>query len=164
MPTVETYSYDKDDGKVEAETVITVGDTEFVIVQDGRRNEHRVFQRERGAEQPFKQWAPEERPLSFPPEDDPFTDHEAHEPNSIGERILSVLEDDTVESMRNGNVASVYIDTRDPLPGESQQTSIDVLDISWKTTGSLSYAPGQSLAEMFPDVIDIEHAVPDESE
>lgn len=71
MPDVETYAYD-DDGQVEAETVITVGETEFVVVQDAHRDYHRVFQREKGETHPFKQLAPEERSLEFPGTDEEF--------------------------------------------------------------------------------------------
>lgn len=78
MPEVETHSYD-DAGQVEAETVITIGETEFVVVQDAHRDDHRVFQREKGAEQPHTQWTPEERSLEFPAGDEFDPTHEAYD-------------------------------------------------------------------------------------
>lgn len=48
---VETASYD-DNGKVEAETIITLDDTELIVVQSEHIDEHQVWERDIGETQP----------------------------------------------------------------------------------------------------------------
>lgn len=72
MPEVETHTYDESDEPtgLEAETIITVGETEFIVLQRKNVQTPSVYQREKGSEHPFKQLAPEERSLKFPADDE----------------------------------------------------------------------------------------------
>lgn len=58
MTSVEFHSYD-DDGSVVAETVLTLDDTEFVIVETEGKDTHDVYEREIGATQPHTKYVEE---------------------------------------------------------------------------------------------------------
>jgi hypothetical protein len=51
MMEVETIAYD-DDGRINAETIITFDDTEIVVVEYEYVDEHRVWERDIGDEDP----------------------------------------------------------------------------------------------------------------
>lgn len=53
-PKTETTSY-SDNGSVEAETIITTEDTEFVVVETKDKETHRVFEREHGKSEPDRE-------------------------------------------------------------------------------------------------------------
>jgi len=48
---VKTHGYE-DDGLVDAETIITLDDTELVVVDYSHTNKHRVFERDVGDTEP----------------------------------------------------------------------------------------------------------------
>lgn len=71
-----------------------------------------------------------------------------------GEALLEALDDEQVERLRDGERLTVLVDTREPLPGADDPTSIDVLELTWKTKGVVS--ADASLREEFDDVDGIE--------